>query len=131
MLTLWCYRLGVATPDLSVFIDDGYQHGLCLEVRHNPKELKRTKLSSYRHWEVYALAGAIKSTEQVDLLEGANPAGLVSQRLFKVMTWSLFYNMASLCQPRVELVSECGSSNASKTTYQLWDVCKLFDLSGS
>ena len=34
--------------------------------------------------------------EQVDILEGANPAELVSQRSFKVTTWSLFYNMASL-----------------------------------
>ena len=78
MLTLWCYRLGVATPDLSVVIDDGYQHRLCLGGHHIPKELKRTKLSSYRSWEVHTQAGVIKSTEQVDLPEGAYPAGLVS-----------------------------------------------------
>ena len=96
MLTLWCCRLGVATPDLSVFIEDDYQHRLCLGGHHIPKELKRMKLSSYCSWEVYALAGVIKSTEQVDLLEGANPAGLVSQRSFKVTAWSLFDNMISL-----------------------------------
>ena len=53
---------------------------------HIPQELKRTKLLSYHSWEVYSLTGVIKSTEQVDLLEGANPAGLVSQRSFKVTT---------------------------------------------
>ena len=74
MLTLWWYRLGVATPDLSVFIDHGYQHKLCLGGHHIPKELKRLELSSYRSWKVYALAGIVKSTEQVDLLERANPA---------------------------------------------------------
>ena len=41
---------------------------------HIPKEPQRTKLASYRSWEVYAQAGVIKSTEQVDLLEGENPA---------------------------------------------------------
>ena len=53
---------------------------------HISKELKRMKLSSYPSWEVYAQAGIIKPTEQVDLPEGANPAGLVSQRSFKVRT---------------------------------------------
>ena len=96
MLTLWCYRLGVTTPDLSVFIHDGYHHRLCFWRHPIPRELKRMKLSSYCSWEVYALAGVIKSTEQVDLLEGENPAGLVSQRSFKATTWCLFCNMASL-----------------------------------
>ena len=63
---------------------------------HIPKELKGIKLLSYCSWEVYILAGVIKSTEQVDLLEGATPAGLVSHRSFKVTIWFLFYNMASL-----------------------------------
>ena len=63
---------------------------------HIPKELKRTKQSSYCSWEVYAQAGVVKSTEQLDLLEGAYPAGLVCQRSFKVTIVLLFYNMASL-----------------------------------
>ena len=63
---------------------------------HIPKELKKTKLSSYRSWEVHAQAGVVKSTEQLDLLEGADPAGLICQRSFRVTTGFLFYNMASL-----------------------------------
>ena len=93
MLTFWCYRLGVATPDLSVFIDDGYQHRFSVGGGHHiPKELKRTKLWSYRSWEVHAQARVVKSTQQLYLLEGAQPAGLVSQRSFKVTIGFLFYN---------------------------------------
>ena len=72
---------GVATTDLSVVVDDSYQHRLSARRYHIPKELKRTTLSSYHGWEVHAQAGVIKSTEQIDLLEGAYPAGLVHSKL--------------------------------------------------
>ena len=39
---------------------------------HIPKDLKRTKLSSYRSWEVYALAGVINSRA------GGSPGGCLS-----------------------------------------------------
>ena len=74
---------------------------------HIPKELKRTKLSSYRSWQVHAQAGVIKSTEQLDLLEGADPAGLVCQRSFKVITEFFFSTIwLPLCQPCVGPVSK-------------------------
>ena len=96
MLTLWCYRLGVATSDLSVFIDDGYQHRLSVWGDHHiPKEFKRTNLLSYCSWEVPVQAGITKSIKQLDFLEGAYPAGLLSQRSFRVIICLLFYNMAS------------------------------------
>ena len=90
------------------------------EGHHIPKELKRTKLSSYHSWEVCVLAGVIKSTEQVDLLEGANPTGLVSRRLFKVTAWSLFYNMASLCQPCVEPFSPLWTGPLTTNSPESW-----------
>ena len=72
---------------------------------HIPKELKRTKLSSYGNWEEYPQAGVITSTEQVDLLEGAHPGGLVGQRSSKVPIQFLSYNMAFLMSTCAELVS--------------------------
>ena len=42
---------------------------------HIPKELKRTKSSSHCSWEAHAQGGVIKSTERVDLLEGATQLG--------------------------------------------------------
>lgn len=71
---------------------------------HTPKELKRTKLPSYHSWEVHAQAGVMKSTEQVDLLGGANPAGLVRGR--SKLQYSFFSTTwLPLCQPCVEPVS--------------------------
>ena len=69
----------------------------------NSKEQSSCPITS---WEIHAQAGVIKSTEQVGLLEGAYPAGLVSQRSFKATILSLFYNMASLMSTCVEPVSE-------------------------
>ena len=103
MLILWCYRLGAGTPDLSVFIDDCYSTDPLFRSHHLPKEL-RTKLYSYHSWELQAQAGVIKSTEQVDLLEGADPAGLV--RSPSKLQYSFFSTIwLPLCQPCVELVS--------------------------
>ena len=36
----------ILSPDLSIVIDDGYQHRLSTRGHHIPRELKRTKLSS-------------------------------------------------------------------------------------
>ena len=97
MLILWCYRLEVATPDLSVVIDDGYQHRLSvwgvITFLRNSKERSYLLIAAGR---LNAPVGVIESTEQVDLLKGANPAGFVSQKSFKVTMGSLFYNTASL-----------------------------------
>ena len=62
MLTLWFCRLGVATPDLSVVLDISIES--LSGGHHITRELKRMKLSSYRSWEVYALAGVINSTSR-------------------------------------------------------------------
>lgn len=51
---------------------------------HTLAELKRTKLLSYRSWEVHAQAGVRTPTKQLGLLEGENPAGLVSQSQSKL-----------------------------------------------
>ena len=83
MLTLWYCTLGVTTPDLSAVINDGYQYKVS-EDCYIPKELKRTKLSSFHSWEIHMQAGAIKSTEHVYLLEDAYPGGLLNQRSSKV-----------------------------------------------
>ena len=50
------------------------------------------------------LAGAVKSTEGVHLLEGAYPAGLLNQGYSKLQYGSLSITWLPLCQP---CVSQC------------------------
>ena len=73
----------MATPDLQSSLMTAVSTDSLFGGHHIPKELKRTKLLSYHSWEVYAQAGVLESTEKVNLLEGAHPAGLVSQGSFK------------------------------------------------
>ena len=78
--------------------------GSLFKDHHIPREVERTKLSSYHNWEVHTQAGAVKSTEHVHLLEGTYPTGLVSQRSFKLQYGFFSIIWLPLCQPCVELV---------------------------
>ena len=84
MLTFWCYRLGAPHQIFQFSLMMAISIDSLFGGHHIPEELTRTKLSSYHSWEVHAQAAVLKSTEQLDILEGAYPAGLVSQRSFKV-----------------------------------------------
>ena len=93
---------------------------------HIPKELERKKYHLIAAGRLCAQAGVIKSTEQVDLLEGANPAGLV--RGHSMLQHGLFSTIwLPLRQPCVEPVSILTFPDTTCFYIIHGKICKMLD----